>query len=341
VKPTETDFNVLFTCAGRRVALLRAFRAAMEKLGVSGRILAADMSCASPAYQLADEGLALPPVRDDAYMPALLAAVRRHNVRLLVPTTDLDLAALATARDDFAALGCTVMVASPAAIAICRDKAATARLVGSLGLPELHTRTLDEFQTQPSWPCFVKPVSGSASIGSAVVLSPTELDQHVERFGRELIVQPVIEGPEFTVDVYRSRDGVVRCVVPRQRLLVRSGEVEQGITVRDEKLIAEAARIAEAIDGLWGVLCCQCRRDATGRDYFFEINARFGGGAPLSIAAGADLPLYLLQEVLGRPISAELSNFTDNLLMLRYDEAVFIPAGDPAALSGYDKPRFR
>ena len=59
---------------------------------------------------------------------------------------------------------------------------------------------------------------------------------------------------------------------------------------------------AEHLDGMWGVFCCQCRRSGTGPVRFFEINARFGGGAPLSIAAGANLPLYLLQEVLDLPI---------------------------------------
>ena len=75
--------------------------------------------------------------------------------------------------------------------------------------------------------------------------------------------------------------------------------------------------------------------------HFFEVNPRFGGGAPLSIAAGADLPLYLLQEVLGMPITASVGDFTDQLLMLRYDDALFVQVDDCSDLPGFDTPHFQ
>ncbi len=157
-----------------------------------------------------------------------------------------------------------------------------------------------------------------------------------------MIVQECLGGQEYTIDVYRSRDGKVRCVVPRQRLIVRSGEVESGLTVRDRQLIDTAAGLAGSLGDLWGVFCCQCRRAGEGgQPRFFEINPRFGGGVPLSVAAGANFPLYLLQEVLGLPITAQLGQFTDRLLMLRYDEALFMPAGDIETLPGFRSPQFR
>ena len=100
-------------------------------------------------------------------------------------------------------------------------------------------------------------------------------------------------------------------------------------------------RLARLLGSVWGVFCVQCRRQEGGKPRFFEINPRFGGGAPLSIAAGADLPLYLLQEVLGLPSTAKVGEFTDNLLMLRYDEALFVQVTDRQGLPGYDTPSFR
>jgi carbamoyl-phosphate synthase large subunit len=331
------------TCAGRRVALMEAFRGAARKLRLRGGVVAADISRASPAYQLADAGVIVPRCDSPDYIPALLEIVRRRSIRLLVPTTDLDLPQLARRRADFEAVGCTPMIGSEPAVAACQDKALTSRLVRQAGLAPILTFSLEEFRRKPFYPCFVKPVSGSAGIGAAIVKSPAQLDAHLAAFGDRMLVQEHVPGQEFTIDVYRSRDGRVRCAVPRQRLAVRSGEVEIGITVKDAAIIEAAVRLASRLEGMWGVFCCQCRRPA-GRGQpprFFEINPRFGGGAPLSIAAGADLPLYLLQEVTGRRITARMGRFKDRLLMLRYDQAVFVPAGDPESLPGYKTPSFR
>ena len=90
-----------------------------------------------------------------------------------------------------------------------------------------------------------------------------------------------------------------------------------------------------------GVFFCQCRWAKGKKPMFFEVNPRFGGGAPLSIAAGANLPLYLLQETLGLEITAKLGRFTENLAMLRYDDSVFVNVDDPRNLPGYDTPQFR
>jgi len=204
--------------------------------------------------------------------------------------------------------------------------------------------TLGEFEDCPFYPCFVKPISGSASIGAAVISDERALAAHLATFGRDMVVQEYAPGQEFTLDVYRTRGGKVCSVVPRQRLAVRSGEVEKGITVKDDSLITSAVTLAEALGDLWGVFCCQCRRDGPGGEArFFEINPRFGGGVPLSITAGANLPLYLLQEVLGREVTARVGEFAEGVLMLRYDRAAFVrtePADLPD-LPGYDTPSFR
>jgi len=340
-RPLPETLNILLTCGGRRVALLEAFRSAMAELGLNGRILVADATAASSAYQLADVGLLAPRTDDPSYVPWLLQAARDREVGLLVPTTDLDLLPLAENRDAFAALGCTVMIGSPEAVRLCRDKAATAELVARAGLSAVRTVELAAFRASPFYPCFAKPVHGSAGVGVGRIDSESQLRAHVAAFGEDLVLQDCLAGAEYTIDVYRGRDGQVRCIVPRQRLAVRSGEVAKGITVRDDELIDATRRLCGAIDGLWGVFCCQCRREPGGDPWFFEINPRFGGGVPLSIAAGANLPLYLLQETLALPVTAEIGAFTDKLLMLRYDRAVFAAVEDPTTLPGFDEPSFR
>jgi carbamoyl-phosphate synthase large subunit len=283
----------------------------------------------------------VPSVGRIEYVSVLLDIVQKHKVGLVVPLTDVDLRSLARQQARFAAKGCTIMVASEETVSACRDKAKTNASLKKAGLPTIRTTSLSEFRRAPFYPCFIKPIRGSGGVGAGAVNNEKELNAHLAAFGDLMIVQEYVPGREFTIDVYRSRDGQVRCVVPRQRLLIRSGEVERGITLKDPQLIETTIRLSEVLGDLWGVYCCQCRRVEGGQPYFFEINPRFGGGVPLSIAAGANLPLYLLQEVLGLPITAKIGEFTDKLMMMRYDEAVFLQVDDVRTLPGFDAPQFR
>ena len=323
------------------MALLEAFRNAMDELSVTGKLIATDITTTSPAFHTADLGLLVPTVGRIEYIPAVVKIVSEHDIDLVVPLTDLDLRSLARQQHRFKEIGCTVMVGPEPVIRLCRDKNRTGQLLKKAQLVPIKTWSLKEFRGQPFYPCFVKPIRGSGGVGSGLVRSARELRAHISNFGEPLIVQEYVPGREYTIDVYRSRDGQVRSVVPRQRLVVRSGEVEKGITVKDDELIEAAVKLANVLGGMWGVFCCQCRRGEDDVPRFFEINPRFGGGVPLSIAAGANLPLYLLQEVLGLPITAELGKFTANMLMMRFDKALFTEVDDISALPGFKQPRFR
>ena len=333
----KQEINILFTCAGRRVALMEAFRQAIAGLGMRGKLIAADISAASPACHVADVMEIVPRAERIEYIPSLLDAVKRHNVSLVLPMTDLDIRSLARQRAKFDAVGCSVMIGSEESIMLCRDKASFQNILSSAGLATIRTMTLEEFRTNPFYPCFIKPIRGSASVGAGLINNDGELKAHVATFGEMMLVQEYVPGQEFTVDVFRSRDGTVHCVVPRLRMVIRSGEVEKGITIRNTRVMEDTIKLAGLLGDVWGVFCCQCRCESGGRPRFFEVNPRFGGGAPLSIAAGANLPRYVLQEVLGRPIDKDI-DFQENLLMLRYDQAVFAVEKNPESLEGFDSP---
>jgi carbamoyl-phosphate synthase large subunit len=333
--------NILFTCAGRRVSLLRSFREAMAELGVAGKLLVTELTEAAAVVCVADEWHVAPAVAEDGYIERLLEVVRARSVGLLVPLTDLDLLILSMHREEFAEAGCTVMIAPPHVVDVCRDKRRTNELVAAAGLEPIASYSLKEFLADPFYPCFIKPVDGSAAVGAARIEDDIRLHGHVATYEDATLVQEYIGGQEFTMDVYRSRDDEIHAIVPRQRLIVRGGEVQKGVTVNDPHLIDATRQLVEKLEGIWGAFCCQCRREPGGEPRFFEINPRFGGGVLLSIAAGVNLPLYLLQEVLGMPITSNCCEFTDRLVMLRYDEALYRQVDDVTHLPGYDEPEFR
>jgi carbamoyl-phosphate synthase large subunit len=178
-----------------------------------------------------------------------------------------------------------------------------------------------------NWPCFLKPWDGYASRGNAVVHNREELLFFAKRIPN-VICQEFVRGTEYTCDVYVDFDMKVRCVVPRRRIETRTGEVSKGQIVRHPHIMGETARAVEALGAGPGVITMQLFLTDDDRVKFIEINPRFGGGAPLSIKAGANFPKWILQELLGRKPNIRFDDFEDGLIMLRYDAEVWLKNSD-------------
>ena len=239
-----------------------------------------------------------------------------------MPTHDGELPLLSAARDRFAAVGATVSISAPETIAIGRDKAQTHAWLTEHGFPTVRQGTVSDVLAAAAswqWPLIAKPRSGSAGIGVVHCASVADLPEG------DVVVQELAPGTEHTVDVLVLRDGRCRVAVPRRRIEVRAGEVSKGVTVRHAA--ARAARLAtsrSALPGAYGVLNVQVF--VAGDELrVIEINARYGGGFPLAYEAGARLPEWTIEELLGRP-STLTDDWREGLVMLRYDEAVFVDA---------------
>jgi len=327
--PCAETMNVLFTCIGRRVSLLRSFRRAAKQLKREACFFGTDTTELSPALQLCDKGFLVRPITHAAYIEELLAIVRANRVSLLVPTVDLDLRLLAQNRSKFDSMGCRVLVSAPEVVDICQDKRKTYRFLVKHRFDTPFTTSIrSALQTQISakrisWPCFLKPWDGYASRGNAVVNNRQELLFYAKRIPNP-ICQEFIAGSEHTCDVYVDFDMKLRCVVPRRRIEVRAGEISKGQVVKHPHIMREAARLVETLRAGPGVITLQLFLTKNDEVKFIEINPRFGGGVPLSIQAGADFPKWILQELLGRKTNIRFDGFRDRLVMLRYDGEVWL-----------------
>jgi len=314
--------NILLTCVGRRVALLEAFRRAMADLGVKGRLYGADRSVLAPGFHVADEGLLVPSVAGPDYVESLLNLCRRHEIGLVVPLIDWELAILAQARTRFTKIGARLVISSPRVIEICRDKQQTFEFLkaNGFGTPEVIP---PEKAAGGPFPLFMKPRYGSSAKDVHCLPDRETLAFYSRGGGEACVIQEFVRGKEHTVDVYAGLDGVPRVAVPRRRLEVRGGEVAKARTVRHPEIIRQSLRLVEALGECCGVVTLQCFLTASGEIKFIEMNPRFGGGVPLAIRAGADFPLWLIEEHLGRRPDIQPDDWQDGLLMLRYDAAVF------------------
>ena len=321
----EKPFTVLISSAGRRVELLRIWRTAIEASGRTARLIAADMTALSAAWQSADAGYLVPRCQDPSFLEAVLGICGKEHVDLIVPTIDPELPVYAAAGRQFEAVGTRVHVSSPETISISNDKRLTHAWLLAHGLPtvaQVDAQLLLAGQAQLDLPVYAKPARGSSAIGVTRVDTLDSLER-IAAHRDDYIVQEIAPGAEYTVDVFVDRFGRCRSAVPRRRLEVRNGEVSKGVTVKHQAVIALATQVSEALPGAWGCLNVQIfADDLTARLSVIEINARFGGGFPLSWEAGADIPRWILEDMLSQESSAH-QDWKDGLLMLRYDAAVF------------------
>lgn len=324
-QPAAEAANVLLSSAGRRVELLHCLRSDLDDLGIQGRVIAVDASPHTAAGHLADELIQVPRISDPAFMDVILDVVSEHEVRLVVPTIDTELETYARSAPRLRAQGCHVLVSGQSTVEIASDKQRTHEHLVAQGLPcptQWPANAARALAADLPYPVFVKPRRGSSSIGIRVVETPSELLDALREEGR--VVETAAPGAEYTVDVWVDRAGDVRSVVPRRRIEVRAGEVSKGITAKHAKVETIARRVASSLPDAYGPLTIQLFADETSVQVI-EINARLGGGYPLSWAAGATSLKWGILDAVGSESLPDDFPWHPDVLMLRYDQSVFLP----------------
>lgn len=301
--------NVLITSVARKVWLVEAFRRALAAHG--GKVLASDADPLSVGLELADGAVPLPRLDHPGFEAALLHACAERAIGLIIPTRDAELPWFAARRERLAEAGVTVMVAAPGAIELCQDKRAFVDhcRAGGFATPE----TLSD-PSRARFPLFVRPRRGAGGRGAGRI-------DHQAALGAlapfdDWLVQALVEAPEYTIDLFADFAGRALSVVPRRRLRVAAGESVVGATVEAPILIERSVALAASL-GLVGHNTLQCFWDG-GEPLWIEVNPRFGGGAALGFAAGADTPALLLRLLAGQAVEPRLGEYERGLQLFRY-----------------------
>ena len=320
----EREVNVLITSAGRRGALVKCFKDTIKEIErCRGKVISVDASPLAAALYLSDKHYIVPRISDPNYINVLLNICKEENVKLIIPTIDTELLILSQNKEKFEKNGIRIAISDTKVIEVCSDKLKTFQFFKENDIPTVETFSYSQVDKMEGlqYPLFIKPCKGSASINAYRINKRKELDFFIDYIDNP-VIQEFAEGQEFTLDVLADLGGKVINVVPRERIEVRAGEINKGRTVRDENIIEYAKNITEKL-GAIGPITIQCFvKDAEIK--FTEINPRIGGGYPLSFAAGANYPELLIRMVLDEKVMIRLGEFEENLIMLRWEDAVFI-----------------
>lgn len=315
--------NILITSAGQRVSLVRAFQKEIKKLNSQNKVYTIDLNpILSPACHISDGYRKVERVTHIDYIKTLLDICSEWNIKIIIPTIDTELLILSENEELFSENGIKVVVSSFDFVQKCRDK----RIINNFFIENNIDVPKEVDRQNLTFPLFIKPYDGSLSKDTFLINEASELtDYHLQN--PKLMFMEYIDHnlyDEYTVDTYYDRNNDLKCAVPRKRIFVRAGEINKGVTSKNEIGDYIKQRLSK-IEGAVGCLTMQFFFNSqTQRIVAIEINPRFGGGYPLSYLAGANYPKYLIEEyILGDPVQY-FDGWEDKLLMLRYDDEILV-----------------
>jgi carbamoyl-phosphate synthase large subunit len=330
---TPEDPAVLVTGAGGPAGI-----AVIRRLMARGhRVVAVDADPWATGCQLATVGAMIPRADHLHYVDALIGVATTHGVDALIGTVAEELPALSSGAERLARAGVATWLADPVSVELCCDKSAFARTMRLAGVPHPPTTDTPAGLAEVPGPWVVKPRAGRGS-RDVRLLDRRAAVVEALRADPSLIAQSRLGGREFTADALVARDGELLTVVPRWRVETKAGISVKGTTF-DSPVVTDVVADALAAVGLTGPANVQGFVADDGRATVVEINPRFSGGLPLTLAAGADVVSTYLRGI--REPGRQLQHlwFTPGVSMRRYFAEVFTAEdgsllADPSELRG-------
>ena len=305
---------VVLTGVGKRFDIVSAFsRHAFT--------IAADPSLLAPARHAADLAVQPPRIDDPDYVPYLERLVAEHDVRAIVPLTDLDIHVLAAAGERLPAFVAPVQTCEA-----MYDKFRTHEELTARGLPSPPTVLPG---TEPeSYPVMVKPRQGSGARSIHPCADRAEMEFFIAYVKEPVMVQRLMGGPEFSVDVLCDLEGRCLNAIARSMLESRGGESIKGQVIDDAELVDLARRVAESF-GFRGPGTIQMFRDPDIGLGITDVNPRFGGAFPAPMYAalpGRTYPELIVRMARGETVAPHVGEYRSGMHFTRYYEQLELDA---------------
>lgn len=313
--------NLLILSAGTRDKVVQYFK---KEIGDKGRIIATDCSNLAPAVYEADAFYLVPRITAPDYLDVILEICKKEQITGVFSLIDPELSLLAKEREKFLAVGTTPVVSAYDLVETCFDKYRMYQLLKKMQIPTGKCYlTLDAFyqakaRGEISYPVFVKPVRGSASLHINKVESDRELEVLYD-LQKDLMIQEYMDGQEYGADVYIDMiSGKCTSIFVKKKIKMRAGETDKSVSFLDESLFELIREFVEAC-GFLGMIDIDIFR-IDGVYHISEVNPRFGGGYPHAYACGVNMPAAVLRNLEGQENEVRIGAYAENICMMKYNE---------------------
>jgi carbamoyl-phosphate synthase large subunit len=316
--------DILITSAGRRVSLVQYFKNEVQQIfGNNSKVYTTDLEPElSTACRTSDGYFTLGKFSDSNYIPDLLTICKENKISIIIPTIDTELLLYASQREKFLQEGIELLVSDLPLVETLRNKLLTNDFFLKKGFK---IPTLLE-KAQLTFPLFIKPINGSSSVSTFKIENEDQLSKEMLD-NKQLLFMHYLDPKvydEYTIDLYYNKSGILKCMVPRLRISTRSGEINKGITKKNDLIPFVKDKMC-VLEGARGCLTLQVFFNRENKDvYGIEINPRFGGGFPLTYLAGANYIKWILEEYLRNQEIEYFDGWEENLLLLRHDNEMIV-----------------
>lgn len=316
--------NILFCSVGRRARLLMDFRESMKGCG---QLIATDLSPVAPALFFADKTYLVPRITEAGYFDRILEICRESSVKAITTLIDPEIEILARHREELLEMGILPLCPAEWTAHLCFDKYEMFRHLRSKGVRTVLTyNSIESFKDglergEVSFPVFMKPISGSGSVG---IGRCDTMDEVMEKWNDgkfTYIIQELMTGGDCDADVY------VDCVshkpvaiFSKRKIESRIGGASKTISYKDPKLFEFVEQVCSALE-----LNGPCDMDffmKEGEYYLSEINPRFGGAYLHAYGAGVDFIKLILNNMNGIENQSIIGQYDEDVIMMMYDDVV-------------------
>ena len=298
-----------------------------KSLDGSFGIIATDLSPVAPALFEADKAFLVPRIDAPDYFETILKICKQNEVKAITTLIDPEIELLAAHREVLLSEGVLPLCPSKQTAHLCFNKYEMFR-----HLSNNHVRTvltydsLESFKEgldkgEISFPVFMKPVSGSGSVGVGKV---DNWEEAVEKFNDHrftYIIQELMTGGDCDADVYVdcfSHKPVA--IFSKRKIESRIGGASKTISFKDQKLFAFVEEVCSVLE-----LSGPCDMDFFFKDgdyYLSEINPRFGGAYLHAYGAGVDFVKLIIKNIQGKTNQPHIGNYDEDVIMMMYDAVV-------------------
>lgn len=315
--------NILILSVGTRNKIVQYFK---KELDGKGLVIATDCSDIAPAIYEADKYYIVPRMTDPSYLESILDICKKESVSGILSLIDPELSLISGNRDKFEAVGTTVIESSYELCEMSLDKMAMFNWLTERGYRcaksylDKNEFFADVEAGQITYPVFVKPYKGSASISISKVFDRESVEL---LFAHEdnLMIQEFLDGQEIGADVYIDMiSGEIVSIFTKKKIKMRAGETDKAISFKDEKLftlirkfVLEAGYKAQIDIDIF---------DINGEYYISEVNPRFGGGYPHAYESGVNHMKYIIENLTGNINKCVVGEYEEGIYMMKYSEVV-------------------
>ncbi|QUB68809.1 ATP-grasp domain-containing protein [Prevotella melaninogenica] len=318
--------NIMFCSCGRRVQLFKFFK---ESLGDSCKIIATDVQSIAPALYAADEHYLTPRIDAPNYVDTILKIAIDNEVKAITTLIDPEIELLAKNRDLFEEHGIIVLAPSKETAAYCFDKYKMFCYLKKNNIRTVLTYdTLEHFKEghnkhEISFPVFIKPRTGSGSVGIHKCSNMNELENYFSEGKFDYIIQEFMDCEDCDADVYidcYSHKPVA--AFSKNKLETKIGGASKTISFKDQELFDFIEEICKVLEFNGPVDMDFWYKD--GQYYLSEVNPRFGGAYLHAYGSGVDFFKLIQNNMEGNVNESIIGKYDDDVLMMMYDSVVII-----------------